>query len=107
MSHSLVAPSPASKLVVFRSLDGLTVVGVEDTHYCRGCDGDGSKRGRPCGSCAGSGRLLGADPFVWPVPVVLVEDMPEGEAAPECLQEATSSEQPVARLPFAAARADR
>jgi hypothetical protein len=88
---------------MFRTLDGQTVVGVADTHYCRGCDGNGSKRGRPCGSCAGSGRLLNADQYVWPVPVVPVEDMPEGEAAPECLQGATSSEQPVARLPFAAA----
>jgi hypothetical protein len=79
MSHSLVAPS--QKLVVFRTLDGQTVVGVADTHYCRGCDGDGSKRGRPCGSCAGSGRLLGADPFVWPVPVVPVEDSRGGAAS--------------------------
>ena len=97
MTPRMVAPD-----TLFRTLDGSTVVGLAETHWCRICNGSGLSRPGTCHVCQGSGRLLGADPYVWPVPVEVMEDSRNGGGAvsvPSGKATATSANNPASSPP--------
>lgn len=58
--------------MMYRVISTGALVPESETHPCGGCGGSGWTAGsgglgyRKCQPCKGTGRLYGADPYVWP-----------------------------------------